>query len=195
MRNFLRWIRMQHARIDGGLSIFAKALIAFLCLLPLGIIVDIYFPFNPILNIFRSAIALGQMLSLFIAIYVLSIINQSARQQKENYIPLRKRFSYNQRFNMGVTLAIVNTLWTLTLIKQNARYTFLSGISLLVFMGIIAFVRKTRSEHLREASGLPDVRDLAFERRAKLKRELEANSSNQKDDKENKKSKRGKEAK
>lgn len=171
IRNFLLWIRREWSRTDTKLTIVSKAIIAFVASVVLSLFTDWLIPYNFIFNAFRGVIAVVMGASVFTVLYVLALVNSEAKSKNEVYVPFRKRFSYTQRINISIVLAVVTVIFAL-MVSEGLMYTIASGVIVLIVISLFTFVRPSRDEYLQDKYGIPDGRDSAEVRKRKIKEML-----------------------
>lgn len=178
LRKFLIYLRKLYSedfngwvlKLSGALFVSAIA----------GILVDKFLPFNVIFNTIRAGVTIIIALSLFSLMYILSIrqsITSSAK--RADYLPIRKQFSYRQRVNITVLVSAATIAFALFINKASTLYTLLSGVSMAIIIMMLAFVRTYRNEFIKSSYGIPDIRDLEFDRRKSVIKEKDNNESSE----------------
>lgn len=139
-------------------------LIAFILSSAIGVILDITIPFNHFLNGLRGVIAVfaaGTGFS-FLHIYQSNVLD--ARIAKDEfYKPFKKRLSYNQRFNLSLIVGGVTTAFVLFSGHPSPTYTLKATLGIIIFLLLLDFAKRDRSEFLKSVYDIPDVRDLRFQ--------------------------------
>lgn len=156
IRLFLSKIREFDSKLNEKQKIFIVS--TFVLSSVIGIIVDIYLSNALIFKVIRMSLAvyMGILIFSFIYLYLLK------RKKKDDYVPLREKFSYQQRINIGIVLF---GGWFIVLIltsNPNALFTFTSSLLVAALLGIVAFVRSSRVDEAQASMGLSDPRDTHF---------------------------------
>lgn len=149
--------------IAGG--VFALTLI-------LGVLLDVFAPFERWWNVLRSAVLIPQTVSIFTLMYLGALYLHYQRLQiQEDWEPYRLRFSVRLRRQMAaVGGAIIFVFIYAT--SFGPGYTFMSSFLLALVIGLLAFIRPTQKEFVREEYGLPDSRDIKYNREKRNLEEL-----------------------
>lgn len=182
-RKYLLLLRKQ----DNTRPAFAgRLLIGTFAGIVVGIVVDIFLPFNFIINMLRGMIALVTGISTASFAYLMSIkYNDKKLEEDRFYLPVRKRFSYRQRLNISIVLGILIAIFTLLGTREDFAYTLKSSISIMLIFIIIAFARRYRDEFLKDIYGIPDVRDLEFMNKGKNSKKGNKKSNKKSNKKDN----------
>ena len=94
---------------------------------------------------------------------------------------LREKFSFKQRINICMLSFAVIIVLSLLLLKPGTYlYPTFFGLIITSIFVMLAFVRPTRVEMMYEEYGIPDARDLNFEREMELKEEYEKQKKEEK---------------
>lgn len=166
IRSFLLTIRKLGARLNDKQKIMIGVLI--LLLWAVGAVIDKILPFAFWYNSIRAIISLGTSLLTFSELYLYSIDRKNAKMQnEESYIPVRKRFSYKERKNISILLWVLLFIALLLSSRQTLAYTFLNSWVLVGVYSILTFVRANRDEYLKSQYGIPDSRDVDFDKAVK----------------------------
>lgn len=160
-RKFLIEIRKRENKDTSKFS-FKKQLIAvFFVGTIIGVFFDSLLPFNFFLNMIRGLLATVMGFSAFSYLYLMSVKKRESMLAKDRYYSsFRKKFSFNQRVNISLTLGAILFVLVLTIGGiENALYTLQSSMFILAILGITSFVRRDRKEFLSSVYEIPDTRD------------------------------------
>lgn len=156
IRLFLSKIREFDNKLNEKQKIFIVS--TFVLSSVVGIIVDIYLSNALIFKVIRMSLAVYMGILIFSFIY----LHLLKREKKDDYVPLREKFSYQQRINIGIVLF---GGWFIALIltsNPSALFTFTSSLLVSALLGIVAFVRSSRVDEAQASMGLSDPRDTHF---------------------------------
>lgn len=156
-----------------GLSLKLWLVVIIILTTAIGLIFDTFLPFNLLTNCLRMLVACILGLSVFSIVYLLSIIQGATLSKQIGYTPLRKRFSYKQRTHLSVFGGFCLLALLMFVSHEGLQYTFLSGLVVSGYLGLLTFARTYRSEYIKSVHGIPDVRDIKFEKKEKLRKQLE----------------------
>lgn len=158
----------------------------------LGILADLLIPYSFITNMIRGIIAnvVGVSAASF-AYLKTTEIEREKELSNRYYNPLRKRFSFKQRFNISLIVASISTILFIITNGHGLTYTLFSSIYIAIILVLIGFSRRSRDEFIKDSYEIPDVRDLGFmnkqnEKEVSLKEKAEEakkakNNDNEKD--------------
>lgn len=142
-------------RITLGVSAIAS--------LAIGILLDTLLPFNFILNGIRGFFAMSTALSSYALAYLISVdYSTKKRSEDRYYLMVRKRFSHRQRVNISIVTGAFVTVFVAFATRENFTFTMLSSFLIFTAVTLIAFVRRNRSEFIKDIYEIPDVRDVEF---------------------------------
>ena len=131
--------------------------------LAVGILMDTLLPFNFILNGIRGFFAMSTALSSYALAYLISVdYSTKKRSEDRYYLMVRKRFSHRQRVNISIVTGAFVTLFVAFATRENFTFTMLSSFLIFTAVTLIAFVRRNRSEFIKDIYEIPDVRDVEF---------------------------------
>ena len=131
--------------------------------LAIGILLDTLLPFNFILNGIRGFFAMSTALSSYALAYLISVdYSTKKRSEDRYYLMVRKRFSHKQRVNISIVTGAFVTLFVAFATRENFTFTMLSSFLIFTAVTLIAFVRRNRSEFIKDIYEIPDVRDVEF---------------------------------
>ena len=131
--------------------------------LAVGILMDTLLPFNFILNGIRGFFAISTALSSYALAYLISVdYSTKKRSEDRYYLMVRKRFSHRQRVNISIVTGAFVTLFVALATRENFTFTMLSSFLIFTAVTLIAFVRRNRSEFIKDIYEIPDVRDAEF---------------------------------
>ena len=129
----------------------------------LGLIVDIYLPWNYFINTVRCIFLLVIGLAMFSIIYVYLPENKDYKILK-----LREMLSFKQRLNLSLLIWFIVIVLDLILVKPgNLTYTMSGSIVCAISLGLITFIRPTYDETKKFENNLIDERDLIKEKETK----------------------------
>lgn len=131
----------------------------------LGLVVDIYLPWNFIFNTIRCLVVL--YVSLVIFSFAFSIVTEiKQRYNKRFKYEWLKDLSFKQRTNLSIIIAgICIILFVLTIKVNSVYYTFVSGILFSIFIWLVYFMRPTADEIEAMYAGEEDMRDVKYNRK------------------------------
>ena len=136
--------------------------------LTIGILLDTLLPFNFILNGIRGFFAMSTALSSYALAYLISVdYSTKKRSEDRYYLMVRKRFSHRQRVNISIVTGAFVTVFVAFATRENFTFTMLSSFLIFTAVTLIAFVRRNRSEFIKDIYEIPDVRDVEFMTRDK----------------------------
>lgn len=164
IRKLLFFIRKTNSKLNEKQKILS--FIGWILLIGLGVVIDLFVPFNYFTNILRSGIALAISLYTFSLVYILTLnrIEKLSNTEAISYVPLKERFSYKQRVNISVVLWGALLIFALLGSKENPFFTAYSSLIITFAFGILTFVRSTRDETQSTGIGFEDPRDILFEK-------------------------------
>ena len=131
----------------------------------LGLVVDIYLPWNFVFNTIRCLVV------LYVSIVLFSFTFSIATEIKQRY---NKRFKYEwlkdlsfkQRTNLSIIIAgICIILFVLTVKVNSVYYTFVAGLLFSLFIWLIYFMKPTVDEIEAMYAGEEDMRDIKNNRK------------------------------
>jgi hypothetical protein len=135
----------------------------------LGLIVDIYLPWNFIFNTVRCLVVLYVSTVLFS--FAFSIVTEiKQRYNKRFKYEWLKDLSFKQRTNLSIIIAgICIILFVLTIKVNSVYYTFVAGILFSIFIWLVYFMRPTADEIEAMYAGEEDMRDIEYKKNRKKK--------------------------
>lgn len=163
-RKGLIWIKRQHT--NNKTRLFLVSGLAALVLGLVGVVIDIFLPWNQVAIFLRALFALPLGVALFVFVYSIVISRVEFRKENlepgEEYLTLRERLSPSMRVRLSFIIGAV--LFVLMFaVTESPAYTFMAASIMASVLGIFTFTRKTSQELRREAIGLPDSRDALYE--------------------------------
>jgi len=167
-RGFLILIRRKENTNEKKLSFKGQLLLVFLLSFLIGSLVDFFLPFNFILNLIRGIISLTQGLSLFSYMYLLWKAYRNQKEKEDTtYLSVRKRFTFRQRKNISILIGVSSLILIIINTNPNPLYTIKSSLVIVIWLILLAFSRRERSEFIKDVYDIPDPRDLEFMNREK----------------------------
>lgn len=156
---FIRRMNNKEMKPDFPGRLFIVAIVGTL----LGVIIDTLLPFNFFINAIRGIIANIVGFSLFGFIYSILLIQRRVIMKNNSlYVPLRQRFSFNQRVNISIVFSTIILFLMAISGSESSIYTLKGSVLIFSILMIILFVRKDRTEYLKDVYDIPDVRDIEF---------------------------------
>lgn len=143
-------------------ALFMYSALASLLTVVIGIVADIFLPFESWGNVVRSVILIPTAASLFTLSYAVSLFMHYSRiNSNPDWVPFRLRMSPSWRRRIS---AIVGAVLLVIMYASGFRigYTPISSIFVAIAIGLFAFMRTTREEAAREEFNIPDVRDVRY---------------------------------
>lgn len=163
IRKYLIYLRKQENKDNMKPAFAVRLVIIVLIGIIVGVLVDIFLPFMFFTNALRGIISLATGVSAASFVYLMEIKYKDKKMNEDRfYLPIRKRFSYRQRFNISVILGFIIVIFVLFVIKENFAYTLQSSIAIMLIFILIIFTRRYRDEFLKDIYEIPDTRDLEF---------------------------------
>lgn len=147
------------------MSLITLSLIGFF----LGLVVDIYLPWNFVFNTVRCLVVLYVSTVLFS--FTFSIVTEiKQRYNKRFKYEWLKDLSFKQRTNLSIIIAgICIILFVLTIKVNSVYYTFVAGILFSIFIWLVYFMRPTADEIEAMYAGEEDMRDIEYKKNRKKK--------------------------
>lgn len=148
-------------------NLFLYSLIAVLIFSGLGVVADIFLPFEMWGNLVRSLILIPTSAAMFILSYAVSLFLHYGRTRgNPEWIPYRSRFSPSWRRRIALVIA---AFLAVAMYANDFRvgYTAISAVIVTIAIALFAFIRTTKEEANREELGLPDSRDTRYEQQMK----------------------------
>lgn len=130
----------------------------------IAVIVDTFLSFDVWFNILRAFIIAFTATAMFSLGYTVSFFfSQSKRQIDQNYVMVKDRFSptWRRRISVVIGAAIFGILYS---IEKNSLYSTVSSFVVAVIIAVIIFLSMSEEEQDREFYGVPDARDLSYEK-------------------------------
>lgn len=136
--------------------------------LTIGLIVDLFVPFNYVSNMFRGVIAIITGITMFSSSYLYT----SNRRDKilivdRYYKSVRERFSYKQRLNFSILVGTLSFLFVILGDKNSVIFTLKSSLFIFLILTLTAFTRRLRDEFIKDIFDIPDLRDLESKEKRK----------------------------
>lgn len=153
-RKFLIFLRQQK---NTNLKTFTLAIIGILIsFIAIGVLTDIYLPWNYFINTVRCIFLLVIGLAVFSLVYVYLPENKDYKILKA-----RETLSFKQRLNLSLLIWFVIIILDLILVKPgNLTYTISGSIVCAISLGLITFIRPTYDETKKFENNLTDERDV-----------------------------------
>lgn len=149
----------------------------FTTLLILSLLVDGYTPFFGVWMFVRAFILIPLSISIFVLGYSLSIyLGKLMKTRNPEWVPIRMRFSPTWRNRISIIIGAFLLLIMYTYPEQ-VGYTFVSSSLIAIVISLFVFMRKTKREKEMAELGIPDERDVSYQ---KLVEELEEDQKKQK---------------
>src|SRR5699024_1252497 len=143
------------------------ALLVLFASIAVGLAADFFLPFNGWWNALRSVILLPTAAAGFVVSYLLSLkMHYNQMTNDPDWVPYRARFSPLWRRRIALIIGAILLVLIYALGFQPG-YTALASSIVVVGLSLIAFVRRTQKEILREELTVPDPRDTRFNNRVK----------------------------
>lgn len=135
----------------------------------LGLVVDIYLPWNFVFNTVRCLVVLYVSTVLFS--FTFSIVTEiKQRYNKRFKYEWLKDLSFKQRTNLSIIIAgICIILFVLTIKVNSIYYTFVAGLLFSLFIWLVYFMRPTADEIEAMYAGEEDMRDIEYKKNRKKK--------------------------
>lgn len=174
LRQSLIQIRKWYYKDFKKLAIVSSGLIALLSLI--SILVDTQLPFNGWANVVRALLLIPLTGTIFALGYAISIfMHNSKKNSGEGWVPYRLRFSPTWRKRIAAIAGAIIFVFIYGT-GFHAGYTILNSCFVAMIIALLAFIRLTREEIIREELAIPDMRDVKYEHKRdtlKLAREEE----------------------
>ena len=131
----------------------------------LGLVVDIYLPWNFIFNTIRCLVVLYVSIVLFS--FTFSIVTEiKQRYDKRFKFEWLKDLSFKQRTNLSIIIAgVCIILFVLTIKVNSVYYTFVAGLLFSLFIWLIYCMKPTVDEIEAMYAGEEDMRDIKYNRK------------------------------
>lgn len=131
-----------------------KMLIVFIMSSIIGVMIDIFLPFNGLFNILRTVLLIPIAISGFVLFYIVSLkIHDDRVKNEPGWVSYRNKIPLMQRYQISA-VASVTLLCVILVNGQTVGYTFLSAMFLILLLAIGAFIRKTKEENHRARFGI-----------------------------------------
>lgn len=169
-RKFL--IRIRREYNTEKTRFYTYTLGALVVLLAVSVAVDILLPFKGPSTILRSLIALVFSAVIFTLGYSTGLyLHRLKKEEDETWQPYRLRFSLNWRRRISIIAGSILFVFIYAT-GTTPVYTTMSSAYIAIILGLIAFIRPTHQETIREELNIPDIRDVRYEEYMKnLKKE------------------------
>lgn len=155
----MRIRRMYYTDLKRSLVI---ALLGFLVLGAASVALDILLPFESWFNFLRSALLIPLSLIVFTLGYWTTCWRVDAKRALDpEYMTLREKVSPMWRRRFAIIAAAVALLLAYTSM-DTVGMTISGSFVVALVIGAVTFARMTTTEKKREAIGVPDKRDLAY---------------------------------
>lgn len=175
-RRYLVFIRKQDNKTNLRPAFAGRLLIISIISIIIGVLLDIFMPFNFFLNMIRGIIANVAGWSVASYVYLMAVrVRRHKIKLDKYYQPLRKRFSYTQRINISIMMGVFISIFILLSGNPSPIYTLKAAIFILIIILLVIFSRRDRSEFLKNIYNIPDVRDLEFMSNKRLKKASKKN--------------------
>lgn len=164
MNNFRKFLIFLRQQKNTNLKMFTLSIIGVLiAFIGIGVLTDIYLPWNYSINTVRCIFLLVIGLAMFSIIYVYLPENKDYKILK-----LREMLSFKQRLNLSLLIWFIVIVLDLILVKPgNLTYTMSGSIVCAISLGLITFIRPTYDETKKFENNLIDERDLIKEKETK----------------------------
>ena len=164
MNNFRKFLIFLRQQKNTNLKMFTLATLGVLtAFIAIGVLTDIYLPWNYFINTVRCIFLLVIGLAMFSLIYVYMPENKDYKILK-----LREALSFKQRLNLSLLIWFIVIVLDLVLVKSgSATYTISGSIVCAISLGLITFIRPTYDEIKKFENNVTDERDLIKERNDK----------------------------
>ena len=164
MNNFRKFLIFLRQQKNTNLKMFTLATLGVLtAFIAIGVLTDIYLPWNYFINTVRCIFLLVIGLAMFSLIYVYMPENKDYKILK-----LREALSFKQRLNLSLLIWFIVIVLDLVLVKSgSATYTISGSIVCAISLGLITFIRPTYDETQKFENNVTDERDLIKERNDK----------------------------
>lgn len=130
--------------------------------------VDYFLPFGGLSTILRSVLLVPTAFLIFTFLYLIGLhFHYSNMENNPEWSPYRSRFSPIWRRRIAV-IAGAFLVVIAQGVNQQVGYTFTSSILGAMIIVILAFIRTTTEEANREELGIPDARDIEYDRKRRL---------------------------
>lgn len=162
---FLGWIRRVYNTAPNHLTIYGFGTVAVLAII--GILLDNFLPFTLWWNVLRALVSIPLAGAIFILGYA-QAISSHAKKVEENpeWISYRHRYSPSWRRRISAIIGAI--LVVIAYASTNTPfYTMITAGILATALALFAFMRLTRKEKIDEEYGLPDSREVDYQRRFK----------------------------
>ena len=153
-RKFLIYLRQQR---NTNLKMFTLVTLGIItAFVAIGVLTDIYLPWNYFINTARCIFLLVIGLAIFSVIYVYMPENKDYKILK-----LRELLSFKQRLNLSLLIWFIIIILDLILVKPgSASYTMSGSVVFSISLGLLTFIRPTYEETKRFENNLIDERDI-----------------------------------
>lgn len=182
LRKTLIWLRRQY---NTNLIPAAKILgLALVVLIAASFLVDIYLPPGAPWNFLRTIIMVPLAAVLYSLGYAVGLFLHYARMETGEWIPYRLRFSLAWRQRMGLLAAAVLMVFMYAT-GAGPGYTLMASSYVALAFAVLAFVRATPEESLREELSIPDARDVRYSAEVKARTAARRGKAQEKLEKKN----------
>lgn len=164
MNNFRKFLIFLRQQKNTNLKMFTLATLGILtAFIAIGVLTDIYLPWNYFINTVRCIFLLVIGLEMFSLIYVYVPENKDYK-----ILNLREALSFKQRLNLSLLIWFIVIILDLILVKSgSATYTISGSIVCAISVGLVTFIRPTYDETKKFENNVTDERDLIKERNDK----------------------------
>lgn len=135
----------------------------------LGLIVDMYLPWNFIFNTIRCLVVI--YISTVVFSFTFCLVTEiKQRYNKQFKYEWLNDLSFKQRTNLSIIISgVFIILFILTIKVYSVYYTFVAGILFSIFIWLVYFMRPTADEIEAMYAGEEDMRDIEYKKNRKKK--------------------------
>lgn len=164
MNNFRKFLIFLRQQKNTNLKMFTLAILGVLAaFIAIGVLTDIYLPWNYFINTVRCIFLLVIGLAMFSLVYVYMPENKDYKILK-----LREALSFKQRLNLSLLIWFIVIVLDLILVKSGSpTYTVSGSVVCAISLGLITFIRPTYDETQKFENNVTDERDIIKERKEK----------------------------
>ena len=164
MNNFRKFLIFLRQQKNTNLKMFTLATLGVLtAFIAIGVLTDIYLPWNYFINTVRCIFLLVIGLAMFSLVYVYMPENKDYKILK-----LREALSFKQRLNLSLLIWFIVIVLDLILVKSGSpTYTVSGSVVCAISLGLITFIRPTYDETKKFENNVTDERDIIKERKEK----------------------------
>ena len=148
---------------------FATFIVLTIIGLFLGLVVDMYLPWNFIFNTIRCLVVI--YISTIVFSFTFCIVTEiKQRYNKQFKYEWLNDLSFKQRTNLSIIISgVFIILFILTIKVYSVYYTFVAGILFSIFIWLIYFMRPTADEIEAMYAGEEDMREIDYKNNRKKK--------------------------